>query len=54
MTWNGWLQILVFFGIILVITKPLGVYMARVFERERTFADRLLARSSASYTGSPA
>ena len=41
MTWNGWLQILVFFGIILVITKPLGVYMARVFERERTFADRL-------------
>jgi K+-transporting ATPase ATPase A chain len=41
MTWNGWLQILLFFGIILLITKPLGVYMARVFERERTFADRL-------------
>lgn len=41
MTWNGWLQILLFFGIILVITKPLGLYMARVFERERTFADRL-------------
>jgi K+-transporting ATPase ATPase A chain len=41
MTWNGWLQILLFFMIILLITKPLGVYMARVFERERTFADRL-------------
>jgi K+-transporting ATPase ATPase A chain len=40
MTWNGWLQILLFFGIIVLITKPLGVYMARVFERERTFADR--------------
>ncbi len=42
MTLNGWLQILVFFGIILVITKPLGVYMARVFEKERTFADRII------------
>jgi K+-transporting ATPase ATPase A chain len=41
MTPNGWLQILLFFGIILVITKPLGVYMARVLERERTVGDRL-------------
>ena len=41
MTLNGWLQILVFFGILLVITKPLGLYMTRVFERERTFADPL-------------
>ncbi len=39
MTHNGWLQIIVFFGIVLAITKPLGVYMARVLERERTFAD---------------
>jgi potassium-transporting ATPase potassium-binding subunit len=42
MTLNGWIQILVFFSIILVVTKPLGVYMARVFEKERTFADPLL------------
>lgn len=42
MTPNGWLQIAIFFGILLVITKPLGIYMARVFERERTFADPLL------------
>ncbi|MGB7189912.1 MAG: potassium-transporting ATPase subunit KdpA [Acidobacteriaceae bacterium] len=42
MTLNGWTQILFFFGVILVITKPLGVYMARVFEKERTFADPIL------------
>ncbi len=42
MTTNGWLQILLFFGIILVATKPIGLYMARVFERERTFLDPLL------------
>jgi K+-transporting ATPase ATPase A chain len=41
MTSNGWFQIIVFFGIVLVCAKPLGVYMARVFERERTFADRI-------------
>ena len=41
MTANGWLQILLFFGVLLAITKPLGVYMARVLEREKTFADRL-------------
>jgi K+-transporting ATPase ATPase A chain len=32
MTANGWLQILVFFGIILALTKPIGVYMHRAFE----------------------
>jgi K+-transporting ATPase ATPase A chain len=42
MTFNGWLQILVFFLIILVVTKPLGVFMARVFNRERTFLDPVL------------
>lgn len=41
MTPNGWLQIALFFGILLVITKPLGVYMARVLEREHTFTDRI-------------
>ncbi len=39
MTANGWFQIFVFFAVVLVCAKPLGVYMARVFERERTFAD---------------
>ncbi|MGC1783673.1 MAG: potassium-transporting ATPase subunit KdpA [Acidobacteriaceae bacterium] len=41
MTANGWFQIFLFFGIILALTKPVGMYMARVFERERTFVDPL-------------
>src|ERR1700721_2072600 len=40
MTANGWFQICFFFALVLVCAKPLCVYMARVFERERTFADR--------------
>jgi potassium-transporting ATPase potassium-binding subunit len=40
MTANGWFQIVVFFGIVFVCAKPLGIYMARVFERQKTFADR--------------
>jgi len=42
MTANGWLQIGLFLGVILAITKPLGVFMARVFNRERTFLDPVL------------
>jgi K+-transporting ATPase ATPase A chain len=42
MTINGWLQIFVFLGLILVVTKPLGVFMTRVFARERTFLDPVL------------
>ncbi len=36
MTFNGILQILLFFLAILLISKPLGAYMARVFAGERT------------------
>src|SRR6202158_1315828 len=39
MTTNGWIQIFVFLAVILAITKPLGVFMAKVFRRERTFLD---------------
>src|SRR5271155_1996502 len=39
MTANGWFQIFFFFALVLVCAKPLGVYMARVFERERTRVD---------------
>jgi K+-transporting ATPase ATPase A chain len=42
MTINGWLQILFFFLIILAVTKPLGVFMAHVFNREKTFLDPVL------------
>lgn len=34
MTANGWFQIAVFFALVLAATKPLGIFMARVFDRE--------------------
>lgn len=42
MTGNGWLQIAVFFALVLAVTKPTGVFMTRVFNRERTFLDPAL------------
>jgi K+-transporting ATPase ATPase A chain len=42
MTANGWLQIGVFLLAVLAITRPLGVFMARVFGGEKTFLDPLL------------
>jgi potassium-transporting ATPase potassium-binding subunit len=42
MTSNGWIQIFVFLALILAITKPLGVFMTRVFSGERTFLDPIL------------
>src|SRR6202171_2677166 len=37
MTSIGIVQILVFFGLILLATKPIGLYMSRLFQGERTF-----------------
>jgi K+-transporting ATPase ATPase A chain len=42
MTANGWFQILFFLALIFLVTKPLGLFMTRVFNRERTFMDPLL------------
>jgi K+-transporting ATPase ATPase A chain len=42
MTAIGILQILVFFGIILLVTKPVGLFMSRVFQGERTFLHPVL------------
>jgi len=39
MTANGWFQIGLFLLVIFAITKPLGVFMVRVFNREKTFLD---------------
>jgi K+-transporting ATPase ATPase A chain len=39
MTGNGWIQILAFLVLIFALTKPLGIFLARVFNRERTFLD---------------
>jgi potassium-transporting ATPase potassium-binding subunit len=42
MTANGWWQIGFFLLMILFITKPLGVFMARVFSGGKTFLDPVL------------
>ena len=43
MTINGWIQIAIFCLAIIICVKPLGGYMARLFEGERTFLSPLLA-----------
>jgi K+-transporting ATPase ATPase A chain len=42
MTNNGWFQILLFLLVVLALTKPLGLFMTRVFNREKTFLDPVL------------
>src|SRR5712692_2062198 len=42
MTTNGWSQILFFVLVVFLLTKPMGVFMTRVFNREKTFLDPLL------------
>ncbi|MGA8288625.1 MAG: potassium-transporting ATPase subunit KdpA, partial [Acidobacteriaceae bacterium] len=42
MTANGWFQIALYFLLIVLIARPLGIYMASVFERRRTFLDPVL------------
>jgi K+-transporting ATPase ATPase A chain len=42
MTNNGWFQIILFLLVVLALTKPLGAFMTRVFNREKTFLDPVL------------
>ena len=42
MTFNGWAQIVVFCAAILLLTRPLGGYMTRVFGGERTLLSPVL------------
>src|ERR1700744_2953535 len=42
MTANGWLQFVAFFAVLLLLMRPLGLYIARVLEGEKTFLDPLL------------
>ena len=42
MTANGWLQILLFLFFVFLVTKPIGVFLTRVFNHERTFMDPVL------------
>jgi len=41
-TANGWFQIFLVIAVVFVITKPLGIFMVRVFNREKTFLDHVL------------
>jgi K+-transporting ATPase ATPase A chain len=42
MTANGWFQIGLYLLVLFLITKPIGIFLSRVFEREKTFLDPLL------------
>ncbi|HZT47147.1 MAG TPA: potassium-transporting ATPase subunit KdpA, partial [Hyphomicrobiaceae bacterium] len=42
MTANGWIQIAIYFAVLTLLVVPLGRYMARVLEGERTFLSPVL------------
>jgi K+-transporting ATPase ATPase A chain len=42
MTWIGIVQILLYFALIVAITKPVGLFLYRVFEGKRTFLHPML------------
>ncbi|HEY1977986.1 MAG TPA: potassium-transporting ATPase subunit KdpA [Candidatus Baltobacteraceae bacterium] len=42
MTATGWIQAIVFFAIVLALTKPIGLYMTHVFSGEKTWLSRVL------------
>ncbi len=42
MTINGWIQIALYCVIVILLVKPFGVYMTRVFNGERTFLSPVL------------
>jgi K+-transporting ATPase ATPase A chain len=39
----SWLQIVLYIGVVLLLAKPLGTYMARVYQGERTFFTRIVS-----------
>jgi K+-transporting ATPase ATPase A chain len=42
MTGNDIVQLILYFGVLLLLAKPLGVYMARVYEGRPSGLDRVL------------
>jgi K+-transporting ATPase ATPase A chain len=42
MSLNGWLQIVLFVAAVLLLAKPMGLYLIQVFERRKTFLDPVL------------
>lgn len=49
MTENGLLQITLYFAALLLLAKPLGVYMAAVYENRPVFLNRILAPLEAGF-----
>jgi potassium-transporting ATPase potassium-binding subunit len=39
---NSWLQLVLYMGVLLLLAKPLGAFMARVYQGERTFLHPIL------------
>ena len=44
MTINGWLQIALYCALLVLMTRPIGGFMARVFAGERTLLSPALRR----------
>ena len=42
MTLNGWLQLGLYLVVLIALVKPLGAYMARVYEGQSTSLGRVL------------
>ncbi len=42
MTAFGWVQILIYLAVLLLLVKPLGLYMAHVYQGERTLLSRVI------------
>ena len=42
MTANGWLQFVIYSIVLILTVRPVGVYLARVLEGERTWLDPIL------------
>ncbi|MRR30437.1 potassium-transporting ATPase subunit KdpA, partial [bacterium] len=42
MNYSSWLQLILYFVVLLALVKPLGLYMANVYEGRRTFLDPVL------------
>jgi potassium-transporting ATPase potassium-binding subunit len=42
MTLNGWLQLILYFVVLIALAKPLGAFMARVYDGEKTRLDRVI------------
>ncbi len=42
MSANGWLQFALYCSVLLLTVRPMGIYLARVLEGERTWLDPVL------------